>query len=239
MNPDLARLQPYPFEKLAQLKAGAQPPTALKPIILSIGEPKHPTPRLISEAITAHVADLALYPTTKGSAELRRAIVDWLDQRFALPSGSLNPQTQVLPVNGTREALFAFAQAVIAKLPAQEPQPLVLLPNPFYQIYEGAALLAGAIPRFLPCTSANAFIPDFVSVSAAEWERCQLLYICSPSNPTGAILALPVLQQLIALADQYDFLIAADECYAEIYQDEGNPPPGLLQAAAALGRSDY
>lgn len=235
MNTNLIQLQPYPFEKLIQLKIGIQPPSHLTPITLSIGEPKHPTPQIITAALTARLQDLAVYPTTIGSLELRRTIANWLIWRFNLPKTSLNPQTQILPVNGTREALFAFAQAVI------DPtfNPLVVLPNPFYQIYEGAALLAGAKPHFVPCTSTNDFLPDFDNVSHAEWERCQLLYLCSPSNPTGAVLTLPVLQKLIALADKYDFLIAADECYSEIYPDEINPPPGLLQAAAALGRVDF
>lgn len=235
MHPNLIQLQPYPFEKLTQLKLGIQPPSHLKPIVLSIGEPKHPTPSFITAALTAHLQDLALYPTTLGTIELRRAIAEWLIIRFNLPKTSVNPHTQILPVNGTREALFAFAQTVIN--PATNP--LVILPNPFYQIYEGAALLAGAEPYFVPCTSANNFLPDFDNVSHAAWERCQLLYLCSPGNPTGTVLTLPLLQKLISLANQYDFLIAADECYSEIYPNETNPPPGLLQAAAALGCVDY
>jgi len=192
---------------------------------------------LISEALIAHLHGLAVYPTTRGLPELRQAITDWLSRRFALTAG-LDPETQVLPVSGTREALFAFAQAVVARGDPGE-RPLVLMPNPFYQIYEGAALLAGAEPRFLACTAVNGFLPDFDSVGADEWARCQLLYLCSPGNPTGAVLDLLALQRLIALADQYDFAIAADECYSEIYPDEALPPPGLLQAAAALGRTDY
>lgn len=235
MNPDLNRLQPYPFEKLARLKAGVEPPADLSPINLSIGEPKHPTPELIKAALLEHLGELARYPLTKGMDELREAIAAWLTQRFQLPAASLNPATQILPVNGTREALFAFAQAVVE--PSAEA--LVLMPNPFYQIYEGAALLAGAQAGFIPCTAASDFKPDFAAVSEADWQRCQLLYICSPGNPTGAVIEQNTLQQLLELADRHDFIIAADECYSELYFAEQQPPVGLLQAAAALGRTDY
>ncbi|MCU0833330.1 MAG: succinyldiaminopimelate transaminase [Chromatiaceae bacterium] len=235
MNPDLDRLQPYPFERLAELKAGARPPAGLAHIALSIGEPKHPTPALVLEALGAHRGEAAVYPTTRGLPALRAVIADWLTERYRLPRGSIDPAHQVLPVNGTREALFAFAQAVVDR----GRDPLVLMPNPFYQIYEGAALLAGAEPRYLPCTAENGFLPDVDAVDDATWRRCQLLYLCSPGNPTGAVLDIPVLQRVIALADEHDFVIAADECYAELYFDESAPPPGLLQAAAAMGRSDY
>jgi N-succinyldiaminopimelate aminotransferase len=236
MNGDLAKLQPYPFEKLNALKAGITPPAALEHIALSIGEPKHATPRLISEAVLEHLHQLAAYPTSKGIPELRQAIADWLTRRFALPAGSIDPDSQVLPVNGTREALFAFAQAVVDR---RRMDGLVLSPNPFYQIYEGAALLAGATPHFLPCTAETGLLPDFDAVDDATWERCQLLYLCSPGNPTGAVLPMDKLQQLIRLAERHDFVIASDECYSEIYFDEANPPVGLLQAAAAMGHSDY
>ncbi len=234
MNPLLSRLQPYPFERLNQLKAGVTPPADLTHIALSIGEPRHPTPALITETLIEHLHGLAVYPTTRGGDALRGAIGRWAERRFAL-AGGLDPQTQVLPVNGTREALFAFAQAVV------EPGPdaAVLMPNPFYQIYEGAALLAGAEPLFLNTTAATGYRPDFDAVTPEQWRRCQLLYICSPGNPTGAVLELETLQKLIGLADEHDFIIAADECYSEIYLDEDRPPPGLLQAAAALGRHDY
>jgi N-succinyldiaminopimelate aminotransferase len=235
MNPDLARLQPYPFEKLARLTAGVEPRPGLGPITLSIGEPKHPTPRLVGDALMAHLHGLSSYPSTRGRPELRQTIVDWLVFRFALPTGALDPERQILPVNGTREALFAFAQTVLAR----RSSPLVMMPNPFYQIYEGAALLAGAEPRFLACTESSGLQPDFQAVGEADWERCQLLYLCSPGNPTGAVLDIPTLQYLIGLADRYDFLIAADECYSEIYFDEATPPPGLLQAAATMGRTDF
>lgn len=235
MNTDLLKLQPYPFEKLVALKGDLQPPADLDHIALSIGEPKHATPGLVTEAVLNHLHGLAVYPTTKGTPELRSTIARWLTRRFHLPANSLDPERQVLPVNGTREALFSFAMAVIER----DRQPLVLLPNPFYQIYEGAAMLAGAEPVFLSCEANNGFIPDFSAVDAATWQRCQLLYICSPGNPTGAVTSRTTLQQLLALADEFDFVIAADECYSEIYPDEAQPPVGLLQAAAAMGRSDY
>ncbi len=235
MNPDLDRLQPYPFERLNALKAGVNPPTATAHIALQIGEPKHPTPGLVTEELLSHLHGLAVYPSTKGTPGLRGAIADWLTRRFALPAGSIDADRHVLPVNGTREALFAFAQAVVDRgRPAT-----VLMPNPFYQIYEGAALLAGAQPHYVPCTAATGWAPDFEAVPAAIWDRCQLLYVCSPGNPTGAVLDIATLQRLIRLADAHDFVIAADECYAEIYADEAAPPAGLLQAAAAMGRDDY
>jgi N-succinyldiaminopimelate aminotransferase len=233
MNPELAKLHPYPFEKLAQLKQGCEPPEALPHIALSIGEPKHPTPGFITESVITHLHGLSSYPTTAGSNELRHAIASWLDQRFGL-DGHINAMTQVLPVNGTREALFAFAQAVVDR----SSDPAVLMPNPFYQIYEGAAILAGAEPVYLNCKADNNFIPDFDAVSEATWQRCQLIYLCSPGNPTGAVIDQQTLTQLIELAHQHDFIIAADECYSEIYQDEDQPPVGLLQAAHAAGYTD-
>jgi N-succinyldiaminopimelate aminotransferase len=239
MNHNLHILQTYPFEKLTQLIAGISPPKDLTPIALSIGEPKHPTPQFIMDTLTTHIHELATYPTTLGSLKLRQTITEWLIRRFNLPATSIDPKTQVLPVNGTREALFSFAQAAINTSLDYDSPPLVIMPNPFYQIYEGAALLAGAKPRFLSCTKANHFVPNFDDIRPKEWKRCQLLYLCSPANPTGTVIEIPLLQKLIALADKYDFVIAADECYSEIYQDEANPPPGLLQAAAAMGNTDY
>jgi N-succinyldiaminopimelate aminotransferase len=235
MNPDLAKLQPYPFEKLARLKAGLRPPTHLDAISLSIGEPRHPTPRLISEAVLSHLHGLSSYPSTKGSGALRQSIAQWCGQRFNLGSAALDPEHQVLPVNGTREALFAFAQATVERTQ----NPLVLMPNPFYQIYEGAALLAGAEPYYLNCHEANGFVPDFSALSEAQWRRCQLLFLCSPGNPTGAVLDKATLQYLLEMADRYDFVIASDECYSEIYFDDSPPPTGLLQAAADMGRHDF
>ncbi len=235
MNPDLDQLQPYPFEKLAALKEGISPSTALEHIALSIGEPKHSTPGFITEAMLAHLHGLSSYPLTRGTQELRQAIASWLTQRFNLPEEAIDPEQQVLPVNGTREALFAFAQTIIDRSKV----PLVLMPNPFYQIYEGAALLAGATPHYLPCTADTGLSPDFDAVEGSTWDRCQLLYLCSPHNPTGAVIDTPTLQQLINLAERHNFIIASDECYSEIYPDEAHPPTGLLQAAAEMGNGDY
>jgi N-succinyldiaminopimelate aminotransferase len=235
MNPDLNRLQPYPFERLAALKTGVVPNASLDHIALQIGEPKHATPGVVTEELIAHLHGLSVYPTTKGTPALRRAIAAWLARRFGLPGDSVDPDRHVLPVNGTREALFAFAQAVVDRTrPAA-----VVVPNPFYQIYEGAALLAGATPYYVPCTAASGWRPDFDAVPDAVWARCQLLYVCSPGNPTGAVLDTAALQRLIRLADAHDFVVASDECYSEIYADEAAPPAGLLQAAAAMGRTDY
>jgi N-succinyldiaminopimelate aminotransferase len=235
MNPDLRRLQAYPFEKLAALKQGIRPPQRLDHIALSIGEPKHATPRIISDAVTAHLQGLASYPSTRGTRDLREAIATWLLQRFRLGDRGPDPERQILPVSGTREALFAFCQAVSDR----SLRPLVMMPNPFYQIYEGAALLAGAEPRYLPCTRATGFLPDFQGVSEADWRRCQLLYLCSPGNPTGAVLGIPILRELIELAERFDFIIAADECYSELYPAEDHPPPGLLEAAHTMGNTDF
>jgi len=235
MNPDLKKLQPYPFEKLAQLKADCHPPEQLDHIALSIGEPKHATPAFISESLINNLKGLTNYPLTKGSDELRQAITSWISNRFKLPNNSIDANQHVLPVNGTREALFAFTQAVIEK----QSDALVLMPNPFYQIYEGAAYLAGATPYFLNTLSDNNYIPDFNAVTDDIWNKCQLLFICSPGNPTGAVIGSDTMQQLIQLADKHDFIIASDECYSELYPDEQNPPPGLLQAAAMMGRTDY
>ncbi len=235
MNPDLEKLQPYPFERLNALKAGISPPE--KPHIgLSIGEPKHATPGLVAAALEQQLhKGLATYPLTRGLPALREAICNWLIARFHLPDGSLDPERHALPVNGTREGLFAFAQAVIDRgRPA-----VIVAPNPFYQIYEGAALLAGATPHFVPCTAETGYLPDFGRVDARTWDACQLLYLCSPGNPTGAVMPQDSLEQLITLAERHDFVIAADECYSEIYFDETQPPAGLLQAAAAMGNSDY
>ncbi|MCP4996337.1 MAG: succinyldiaminopimelate transaminase [Gammaproteobacteria bacterium] len=235
MNPDLSKLQPYPFQKLTGIKRGLRPPVGVTHVSLSIGEPRHPTPSFIREQLQGDLHQLSAYPTTRGTEELRKAISGWLTRRFKLTPSSLDPEQQVLPVNGTREALFALAQAVVDR----SKDPLIMMPNPFYQIYEGAALLAGAEPCFLNCTQENNFIPDYDAIPDDTWDRCQLLYICSPGNPTGAITDMETLKKLINLAIKHDFVIASDECYSEIYMNETNPPPGLLQAAAELGRSDY
>ena len=235
MNPDLQRLLPYPFERLAQLKAGVTPPASLAHVNLSIGEPQHQPPHFVAEQLISHLHGLANYPLTRGSDELRTVMAEWLTRRFTLPAGSIDPARHILPVNGTREALFAFAQAVIDRSKA----PLVIMPNPFYQIYEGAAFLAGAEPWFQNTLAVTGYKPDFGAVPTHVWERCQLIYVCTPGNPSGAVLGTDELQQLIELADRHDFVIASDECYSELYPDEANPPTGLLAAAAALGRTDY
>ncbi len=235
MNNDLSLLQPYPFEKLRALLAGVQPPSEKRAIALSIGEPKHPSPDFVAQALTTSLDQLAVYPSTLGIPELRESIARWCERRFGVAADSLDPARHVLPVNGTREALFAFTQAVVNR----SADALVLSPNPFYQIYEGAALLAGATPHYLPCTAENGFNPDFDAVPADIWQRTQILFLCSPGNPTGALVPLDTLNKLIALADEHDFVIAADECYSELYFDEAHPPAGLLTACAALGRNDF
>ncbi|UTA46753.1 succinyldiaminopimelate transaminase [Simiduia sp. 21SJ11W-1] len=230
MNPDLQQLQAYPFERLARLKQGLTPPD-IAHIALSIGEPKHLPPAFALKALTDNLARLGNYPATKGLPELRQAIARWLTCRFQL--SNVDAETQVLPVNGTREALFAFVQAVIDRTR----DALVVSPNPFYQIYEGAAFLAGAGIHFLNCDSNNQYLPDYDAVPADVWRKCQVLFVCSPGNPTGAVTSIATFKKLIALADQYDFVIASDECYSELYFDA--PPPGLLQACEAMGRTDF
>lgn len=235
MNHALNQLQPYPFEKLRALLSGVTAAADKRAIALSIGEPKHSSPAFVKQALADNLDQMAVYPTTQGIAALREAIAQWCERRFQVPAGWLDPARHVLPVNGTREALFAFTQTVAQR----DVDGLVVSPNPFYQIYEGAALLAGTKPHYLPCLDQNGFNPDFDAVSADVWQRCQILFLCSPGNPTGALVPLATLKKLIALADEYDFVIAADECYSELYFDEDVPPPGLLTACAELGRSDF
>ncbi len=235
MNRDLDKLQPYPFEKLNALKAQVSPPEDLNHIALSIGEPKHEPPAFVLNTLQDNLQRLVNYPSTKGLPELRNTISQWLQNRFKLQEGSVDPERHVLPVNGTREALFAFTQAVIDR----STKPLVVSPNPFYQIYEGAAFLAGAEPYFLNCDKENGYIPDFDSVPDEVWQRAQLLFLCSPGNPTGAVIGTETLKKLIALADEHDFIIASDECYSELYFDEQQAPVGLLQACAEMNRNDY
>ena len=237
MNPNLAQLHPYPFEKLAQLKLGIVPPADKTAITLSIGEPAHPTPAFIGGTLSAQISGLGVYPTTKGLLELRLAIATWLSKRFAIPADAIDADSQILPVSGTREALFSFAQCVINA--NSDSHPVVIMPNPFYQIYEGAALLAGAEPYFVNTTAENGFLPDFSEIPEAIWQRCQLLYICSPGNPTGAVMSGEQQAQLIKLAERYDFLIASDECYSELYDDEQQPPTGLLETAYRIGNSAF
>ncbi|MEI7796417.1 MAG: succinyldiaminopimelate transaminase [Methylococcaceae bacterium] len=232
MNPNLKKLHPYPFEKLAQLKKGIIPPANKSPITLSIGEPAHATPQFIKDVLIENLNSISNYPTTKGIPKLRETIADWLEKRFAC---KVNPETQVLPVNGTREALFSFAQCVIDAAK----NPLVVMPNPFYQIYEGAALLAGAEPYFLNTTAETNYLPDFAVVPADVWQRCQLLYICSPANPSGSVMSAADFETVLTLAEKYDFVIASDECYSELYDDEANPPVGLLEVAAKMGNREF
>jgi len=249
VNPRLDLLQPYPFERLRTLLAGAAPPAALHHIPLSIGEPKHAPPAFIAEALTdALAASLGSYPVALGLPMLRVAIGRWLERRFGLPHDSVRSDDMILPVNGTREALFSFVQAAVdaagIAAPAGLPRPastrpLVLMPNPFYQIYEGAALLAGAEPAFLNCTAGNGYLPDLDAVDAATWDRCQVLFLCTPGNPTGAVMPQDYLQRALQLARKHDFVIASDECYSELYFDEATPPAGLLQAAWQAGNASF
>jgi len=232
MNPLLSGLQPYPFERLKVLFADVIPNPAYRHISLGIGEPKHPTPDLVNEALCANLAGLSAYPATAGEPRLREAMAQWLQRRYGL---TVNPATQILTVNGSREALFALAQTV---LDPSERDALVVCPNPFYQIYEGAALLGGAQPYFVASDPARNFAVDWDSVPEAIWAKTRLLFVCSPGNPTGAVMPLAEWQKLFALSDKYGFVIASDECYSEIYfRDE--PPLGALQAASSLGRNDF
>ncbi|MEN5304503.1 succinyldiaminopimelate transaminase [Pseudomonas sp. TWI628] len=235
MNHALTQLQPYPFEKLRALLGTVKPAADKRAIALSIGEPKHESPAFVAQAMADNLDKLAVYPSTIGLPALRQAIGQWCERRFGVPAGWLDADRHILPVNGTREALFAFTQAVVNRAD----DGLVVSPNPFYQIYEGAALLAGATPHYLPCLENNGFNPDFDAVPADVWKRCQILFLCSPGNPTGALVPMDTLKKLIALADEHDFVIAADECYSELYFDEDAPPPGLLSACAELGRNDF
>ena len=231
MNPLLSKLQPYPFERLRLLHAGVTPNPAYTPISLGMGEPRHATPQLIKDAITSNLAGLASYPGTLGEPKLRQTISDWLKRRYDL---GVDAATQILPVNGSREALFALAQTVIDS----SRSPVVISPNPFYQIYEGAALLAGADVHFVPSDPARNFAVDYSGVPDAVWAKTQLLFVCSPGNPAGAVMTLAEWKMLFDLSDRYGFVIASDECYSEIYfRDE--PPLGGLQAAAQLGRHDF
>jgi N-succinyldiaminopimelate aminotransferase len=235
MNPLLDRLYPYPFERLAALTAGATPPADRRPIALSIGEPRHAPPAFIGDALVGALDRLAVYPKAAGLPELRSACAGWLERRFALGAGAVDPATMVIPVNGTREGLFSFVQAVLDPAAGG----LVLMPNPFYQIYEGAALLAGAEPYYLDTTAATGFLPDLDAVPADVWSRCRILFICSPGNPTGAVMDEAYLLRVLALAQRHGFVVASDECYADIYLDESAPPPGLLGACLRAGNTRF
>lgn len=235
MNPNLALLQSYPFEKLNQLKGKVSPPDHLNHIALSIGEPKHEPPQFVLDEMQLHLGKVVNYAATKGLPELRQAIALWAEKRFNLSAQSLDPDKHILPVNGTREALFAFTQAVVdATQPAK-----VVMPNPFYQIYEGAALLAGAEPFFANCTAGSNYLADLDSISEETWQKTQMIFICTPGNPTGAVIPMEQLKQLINLAEKYDFVIASDECYSELYFYEQTPPPGLLQACQEVGNTSF
>jgi N-succinyldiaminopimelate aminotransferase len=235
VNSQLGQLHPYPFEKLNALMSGVQPPADLAPIALSLGEPKHRAADFLIDSYSDKdtiARGFGTYPPTKGLPELRQAIADFVNRRFEL-TRHLDPDTEVLPVNGTREALFAIAQTVIDSAA----NTITLMPNPFYQIYEGAAILAGSQPAYVPCTADNDFNPDFTVVTEQQWQACAMVYICTPGNPSGSVMTLEELQNLIRLSDEHDFVIVSDECYSEIYADQ--PPAGLLQAASAMGRHDY
>lgn len=234
MNPNLAKLEAYPFQKLRALLGTVTAAADKTPLNLSIGEPRHATPAVIKDAIVQNLSALSNYPATLGSEQLRAACADWLEQRYQIRRP--NPETEILPVCGSREALFSFAQIAVGKT-AEKPDPVVIFPNPFYQIYEGAALLAGATPFYVPSLAAQNFKPDWSKVPADIWARTQLVFVCSPNNPTGAVMDLEEWRELFALADRYDFVIASDECYSEIWQEA--PPLGGLSAAQQLGRADF
>ena len=234
MNPGLKALQPYPFEKLSVLFQDAVPNPEKKNIAWSIGEPKHAAPEFIAEIIQKEIAGLGNYPLTAGMPELRESIRDWLIRRFKLQDGSVDRDRNIIPVNGTRESIFAACQFIIDPAAAS----VVCMPNPFYQIYEGAAFLSGAQPYYCNVDSTT-LLPDFDAVPESVWQKTKLLYICSPGNPTGAVASVAQLQKLIGLSDQFSFVIASDECYSEIYPDESKPPCGLLEAAAKMGRHDF
>jgi N-succinyldiaminopimelate aminotransferase len=234
VNPDLERLHTYPFQKLRALLEGSRPPAGRQPIPLQVGEPKHPTPAFIKQALIEQLDGLANYPQTLGSDALREAIAAWLKRRHRLKD--VDPQSQIIPVNGSREALFAFAQAVVDPT---RPDPAVVCPNPFYQLYEGSALLAGATPVYLNNLPQNGYACDFGQVPEATWRRVQLVYACSPGNPTGRVMTFDEWKELFALSDRHGFVVASDECYGEIYFDEAHPPLGALDAAQQLGRDGF
>lgn len=236
MNPKLAQLHDYPFQKLAQLLQDVEPNTDLSPIALSVGEPKHAAPGFVLDAIRDNLDGFSVYPTTRGLPELRQAISAWLARRFGL-ARTPDPETEILPVSGSREALFSITQAVVDD--SFNERPIVMMPNPFYQIYEGAALLAGAEPYYLNTTADNDFVPDLDAVPESIWRRTQLMFYCSPGNPTGKVFDGPVIKTLLELAQKHDFVLAADECYSEIYFDENTPPTGLLEVAQQMGNDSW
>ncbi len=232
MNPDLSLTQPYPFTRLKKLLENSTLPTDLRHISLSIGEPKHDVPAVVLEALTANLSLLGKYPTTAGSLKLKEAIVGWIQRRYGV---MLDPNSQILPCSGSREALFSIVQATVDRTK----NPIVAMPAPFYQIYEGASFMAGAQPLYIACTAETGFALDLDSVSDAEWKRVQFLFVCSPSNPTGKVLKLEDWKKLFELSDRYGFIIGSDECYSEIYFDESQPPLGALDACRLLGRDSF
>jgi len=234
MNPRLGLLQPYPFERLRALLAGATPPAGLRPISLGLGEPQHPTPALVKEALAANLAGLARYPVTLGLPELRTAVSEWLARRHGVPPP--DPAKQVIPVNGSREGIFSIAQAV---LDPGEKEALVAIPNPFYQVYEGSTLLAGAKPYFINALAANNLRPDWDAVPQSAWARVRMMYVCSPSNPHGRVMTLEDWTRVFDLSERHGFIVVSDECYSEIYFDEARAPLGALAAARRLGRDSY
>ena len=236
MNPELQNLHTYPFEKLRELLSKCNVNTKKSAITLAIGEPKHKTPKFITEELEANISNISTYPTTRGTNELKTAIINWLCRRFNLSQETLNEERNILPANGTREALFSITQTVVNKTNGN---PIVMMPNPFYQIYEGAALLAGAEPYYLNCIEENKYIPDLSLVPKEIWQRCQLFYLCSPGNPSGAVVDFDFIKELMMLADKYNFIIASDECYSEIYYNEEQPPLSLLEYAKKLGNFEY
>jgi len=230
MNPHLQQLQAYPFDRLRTLLKGVSPPAELRAIPMSVGEPRHAPPAIVIQALRDSMNTLGSYPATAGVPEFRQTVARWLTRRFRLPPNSVDSETMILPVNGTREALFAIVQAVV-DLNANRGVPAILMPNPLYLIYEGAAFLSGAEPFYMNADAGNGFLPDLDAVPGSVWERCQLLFLCSPGNPTGRVAGIDYLRRALELADRYDFIVASDECYSEIYLDEANPPAGLLEAA--------
>ena len=239
MNPDIDRLRGYPFERLAALVPGDTPPPGSTPIRLSIGEPRHTPPAFVLDALARAIpAGMGIYPPTRGIDSLRDAIGAWADRRWGLAPGSLDRSRGIVPVNGTREAIHALAIATVDRARARGGPPLVVMPNPYYQIYEGGALMAGARPYFVPCRRERGFLPDWDAVPESVWRRCQLAFLCTPGNPTGAVETVDSLARMIERADRYGFVLASDECYGEVYLDEAAPPPGLLQVCARLGRAD-
>jgi len=237
MNPRLAQLHEYPFQRLGRLLHGITPAADRSRIMLSIGEPQHPPPDFIQPILATGGALLAGYPATRGEAELRGAIASWLERRFALPTGLVDPERHILPTSGSREALFSFIQAAVGRRTHGPSR--VVMPNPFYQIYEGATIMAGGTPYFLNSLAENDWLPQLESVPESVWESTQLLLLCSPDNPTGAVIGAEIYRAALDLAERYDFIVAADECYCELYRDESAPPAGLLQVAAETGRSGF